>query len=242
MMLRKLILHVSPYAESCTAGGCEYMSSHIRQFLRSPHASGTSVRLMNSPHVGNSSHKRWFFCSEAVAQGKMTQGPAAAATRLKIPPAGDSEDEGSRPDAIFLRSVLVASVAGAAYTSWSNGAGMYGSPSTHVMLLKGTPHMRAAGLQRLKKCAESGRHQLEIEENRIPERLVALLMTEADLEVWRELCSTLSVLISGPVSSQHMASLGVCSALSQRLSREDPTYHAAAEPLLQKLAQYSGRD
>jgi hypothetical protein len=140
---------------------------------------------------------------------------------------------------VLLRTVLIAGVIAAGYNSMSNGSGMYGTPSNHVMLLKGTPHMRTAGLQRLKKCAEAGQHWLEIEEYRVPERLVALLKTEPDLDVWRELCDTLAVLMSSQLNSQKMAQLGVCGTLSQRLSSEDAAFHAAAKPLLQKLALHS---
>lgn len=140
---------------------------------------------------------------------------------------------------MLLRTVLIASVIGAAYNSVANGPGMYGSPSTHAMLLKGTPHMRATGLQRLRRCAETGQHRLELEEHMIPERLVALLDTENDLDVWSELCSTLAVMLNDHADSQDFAVSGLCATLSQRLSREDTHFSAAAEPLLQKLAHFS---
>lgn len=233
--MARWLLHMSRgFCAESSAGGCRHLPHSCASQELNPFASGTFRSMASFPQEGPSSYR--LFSSEA-AQGKVAEGQAAAGEQVVVPE-GDGE-EAPRLDAMLLRTILIASVIGAAYHSVSNGPGMYGSPATHAMLLKGSPQMRVAGLQRLKKCAETGKHQLELEEHRIPERLVALLMTETDLDVWRELCSTLAVMLSGQGGSQDLAVSGLCASLSQRLSREDTAFTAAAEHLLQKLAHYS---
>lgn len=170
-----------------------------------------------------------FYCEVSAKKG------AAVNAEQRL----EQHEEGTRLDAVFFRTVLVASVLGACLSSWMSGSGMYGSPSSHAMLLKGPPYMRTAGLQRLRQCIEKGQHQRELEGHAISERLVSLLRTEADLDVWRELCSTLCTMLDSPGKAQELATWGVCAILSDRLAREDDNFDGAAQPLLQKLVALS---
>jgi hypothetical protein len=146
-----------------------------------------------------------------------------------------AEAEEDRPDAVLLRVVLVASVIGALYVSWGNSPGVFGSPSSHVMLLKGSSNMRIAGLQRLQRCAASRTFIEEFVAFRVPERLISMLRTESDLEVWQELCITVAAVCDIEECKRVLACSGLCAVLSRRLSTAEDDFVVAAEPLVQRI-------
>lgn len=143
----------------------------------------------------------------------------------------------------LFRVVATCSVVAALSNAWFSGAGIYGDVSTHVALLRGSPQMRTAGLERMQRVIsqkDSDTCLQEFKDNGVFDTLVNLMRTEDNVDVWRQLCRTMADICDSPPLYRELASSGVCAVLSQRLASHDEHRQAAAAVLVHKLVSRSG--
>lgn len=137
-----------------------------------------------------------------------------------------------------FRIVATCSVVAALANAWFSGSGMFGDVSTHIVLLRGNPQMRKAGLERMQiliaRKDEAACFQ-EFKDSNAFLALVELMRFEKDIDVWRQLCRTLADICDSPVLCRGLVSSNICSVLSERVASGDEEIKSAAAILEHKL-------
>lgn len=142
-----------------------------------------------------------------------------------------------------FRVVATCSIVAALSNAWFSGSGLFGDISTHVTLLRGNAQMRIAGLQRMQRLLgrkdENTCIQDLIDSSAFP-ALIEMMRSENNIDVWRQLCSTMVDICDSPVLYRELASSNVCTVLSERLASGDEDFRSAAAMLVHKLVSLNG--